>query len=600
MVGAAGTGSRPQSQEVIVPAAAPITWADLSGQKYGAADLAKAKATVFLFSSTQCPIANRYTPRLIEVAKAYAPKGVAFFLVNSNSADSAATVKKWASAAKITFPVVKDSGTALADRLGAHITPEAAVVDASGEIRYIGRIDDSADPGKVTRKDLHETLDAVLSGQPLKVTRTRAFGCAIFRDTPEVTVGTTPSAKVTYARDIAPLLQQNCVTCHREGDVAPFALENYAQAKQWAPLIKDYTARRIMPPWKAVPGHGDFHDARHLTDDQIKAIAQWADTGAPQGDPKDLPAAPKLHAPGDWPLGKPDLVLQPVRAYHLEADGKDVYRNFTLPADFEKDRFVSAFDFQPGNRTVVHHMIAYIDETGASALAQDNKEAEPGWSVAGGGSGIKDDDWGDGWAPGMTPRRLEPGVAVKIAKGAKLVLQVHYHKSGKPEVDHSKVALYWAAEPIQRVLHTAPLGNPFFRLKPNVARQEVKASMLVPFDAVVRQVLPHMHMLGTEMKVTAMLPDGTEKSLIWIKNWDFNWQMAYRYKEPVKLPKGTRISLVAYYDNTTANPYQPNNPPREVTFGEQTTDEMCFAFIGFTRDTLPTAPVAPAAPAATR
>ena len=184
----------------------------------------------------------------------------------------------------------------------------------------------------------------------------------------------------------------------------------------------------------------------------------------------------------------------------------------------------------------------------------------------------------------MSPRRQPDGVAIKVPKGAKLVMQVHYHKSGKPETDRSAIGVYWAKGPVQAVRRVAPLGNPFFALKPGQDNQEVHAEMTLPVAVTLREILPHMHMLGKTMKVWATLPDGTEKKLVYIQGWDFNWQMAYRYQEPIKLPRGTKLSLVATYDNTTKNPNQPSNPPKMVTFGEQTTDEMCFAFLAYSVD----------------
>jgi peroxiredoxin/mono/diheme cytochrome c family protein len=588
-------GAKPQPQEpkepitaVAVKRAAPIAWADLTGKAYSETDFAKQKATVFIFTSTQCPIAGKYGSRLNTIGKEYAAKGVAFFLVNANGTDTPAAFTKWAKERGLNFPLVKDKGTALADRLDASATPSCVVVDANGITQYLGRIDDSPEPQKVSRRDLDLALDDVLAGRSVKVARTRPFGCSIFRDTAPVSAA--KASSVTYAKDIAPILEENCVTCHRTGDVGPFPLDSYEQAKIWSAAIKDYTARRIMPPWKATPGHGDFHDARWLTDAQLERIATWADGGATKGDLKQLPPKPVRHAAGGWALGKPDMVLKAVRPYRLEAEGKDVYRNFTMPMEFTEDTYISAFDFKPSNRAIVHHVIAYIDKTGATCAARDNKETEPGWSVSGGGSGIKDDDWGDGWAPGMTPRPLAPGIAVKVPKGAKLVLQVHYHKTGKPEVDQTELAIYKAKGSVKEVLQTFAIGNPFFALKPGVAGQEVKSSFVLPYNVTLRQILPHMHMLGTSMKVTATLPDGTVKPLIWIQNWDFNWQYNYRYKEPLALPKGTRLNLVATYDNTASNPNQPSHPPQLVRFGEQTTDEMCFAFLGVTIDGNKTAP----------
>lgn len=564
------------------PAQKPLAWTDVEGRRYTQADITKAKATVFFFSSTECPIANLYTPRMIELAGEYAPRGVQFFLVNSNVGDTRDEVVRHAKERKFPFPAVKDNGTELADRLGASVTPQAVILDSKGAIRYLGRIDDNKDRAKVARHDVREALDALLAGRPIKQARTLPFGCAIFRDAPTV-ASVASKATVTYARDIAPILYANCLVCHRSGEVAPFTLETYAQARVWAKQIKDYTARRLMPPWKAVPGYGEFHDKRYLTDEQIALIAKWADSGAPQGDPKDLPPAPKFPDPATWQHGKPDVVLQPARPYHLAAEGEDVYRNFVLPIDFKEDRYVQAMEFKPGNRAVVHHIVAYIDPTGKSA-EMDGKESEPGYTVPGVGIGVESAIWGEVWVPGNETRRLPPGVALKIPAGSKLVMQVHYHKTGKPEVDRSRMALYYANGRVEKQIHTFPLGSYFLVIPPNKERHEVRAGYTLPVDVHLRSIFPHMHMLGREMKVTATLPDGTVRPLIYINDWDFNWQATYHYKEPLALPRGTKLDLVAYYDNSEKNPRQPSHPPRLVTFGPQTTDEMCFAFLGFTID----------------
>ena len=252
--------------------------------------------------------------------------------------------------------------------------------------------------------------------------------------------------------------------------------------------------------------------------------------------------------------------------------------------DFPEDRYISAIDFKPQNPGVVHHIIVYIDNDGSTVARREGKDGLPGWNVSGGGSGIQNEDWAEGWAPGMNPRRQPDGVAIKVPKGAKLVMQVHYHKSGQPETDNSAVGIYWAKEPVTSVRSVAPLGTPLLFLPPNKDNLEVKAQMTLPASILLREILPHMHMLGKTMKVKATLPDGTEKKLVYIQNWDFNWQMAYRYAEPVKLPRGTKLELVATYDNTTKNPRQPSNPPKLTTFGEQTTDEMCFAFLAYSLD----------------
>ncbi|HLK60891.1 MAG TPA: hypothetical protein VKU00_30280, partial [Chthonomonadaceae bacterium] len=382
-------------------------------------------------------------------------------------------------------------------------------------------------------------------------------------------------------------LNRSCVGCHRTGEIGPFALETYREAKVWAGPIKDYTARKLMPPWKPVPGHGDFYDANVLTDTERSALAAWAEAGAPEGDPKDLPPPPKFPSTDAWTLGTPDMIVQPVRDYHLEAEGRDVYRNFVLPVDFKEDRYLSGMEFKPGNRAIVHHIVVFFDTSGKSA-EMDGKDKEPGYTVPGTGIGVGA-LWGDVWVPGSMPRRLPPGVGIKIPAGAKIVMQVHYHKTGKPETDRSRMALYFAPQKPDEVIHVVSDGTFFFNLKPGDAHQTLhgvfpSGQSRLPVDVKLWSIFPHMHMLGKEMKVTATLPDGTVKPLIWINDWDFNWQATYFYKEPIFLPKGTLIEMTAVYDNSDTNPRQTSHPPKTVRFGEQTTDEMCFVFLGFTGD----------------
>jgi mono/diheme cytochrome c family protein len=561
----------------------PIVWKDVDGHAYNVQQFAHHKATVFLFTSTECPISNLYTPRILELAQAYMPRGVQFFLVNSNQEDSLPTVRRYTRERKFPFPAIKDNGTTLADHLGADRTPEAVILDSRGVVRYRGRIDDNKDRNKVFRRDVQEALDALLAGQTVARPRTLAFGCMIFHDTKPSHVAA--QGAITYARDVAPILAQNCVACHRKGEVGPFALETYQQARTWAAQIKSYTAHRLMPPWKAAPGYGDFKDARTLSDKEIATLARWVDSGAPAGNLKALPPSPHFRSTTDWTLGPPDMIVQSGRPYHLAAEGRDVYREFVMPVDFKADRYVSAVDFKPDNRAVVHHIILFFDLSGKSAEL-DGKETEPGYTVPGVGIGIPQEQtvWVAGWAPGNTPGFLPTGTAFKIPAGAKLVLQVHYHKNGKQELDRSQVGLHFAQGRVDKTMRVWALINAGFDLKPGLAHQEVRQSLVLPVDVHVWSVSPHMHMLGRMMKMTATLPDGTHQPMVLVNDWDFNWQETYRYKEPLTLPKGTKIDLVALFDNSEQNPRQPTHPPKEVFWGEQTTDEMCIGFFVVTLD----------------
>jgi hypothetical protein len=389
-----------------------------------------------------------------------------------------------------------------------------------------------------------------------------------------------PKGTVTFAKDVAPILYKSCTPCHRSGEVAPFTLGGYEDARKRAAQIAAVTESRVMPPWKA-DSHGEFHDERLLSANEIGLLKQWAAEGAKEGSKAAAPPAPSF--PAGWSLGQPDATLTPTEDYTLAADGRDVYRCYVLPNPNDADRFLSAIEFKPGNRAVVHHVIAYLDTTG-QARKLDAGEPGPGYSAGGGGIGFPPSGFLGGWAPGNYPRRLPEGVGIPWPKGADIVLQVHYHKSGKPEADRTKIGLYYTRGTVDKKLYTLPLMQPGLFIPPGKADYSATAQLPVVFDASLLTILPHMHLLGTSIAVSATLPDGTTKPLIRIPHWDFNWQNTYAYREPLKLPKGTQLHLTAYYDNSTGNVRNPNSPPRMVTWGEQTTDEMCLAFLGFTVD----------------
>jgi peroxiredoxin len=563
-----------------------MAFSDLTGKRYSAQDIAAHKASVFFFISSQCPVSNVYAPRLQALASDYGRRDVQAFAVYSDRQESRADVLEHAKQHSLAFPIVKDTGNTLADSLGAKTTPEAIIVDARGEVRYRGRIDDNSVATRVTSHDLNDALDAVLAGKPVAHPRTVAFGCAIRR-----AAAPAPAARgvPTYAHDVAAILRSKCESCHRPGEVAPFSLQTYTQASAWAADIKKYTQNRQMPPWKPVPGYGDFkeeHD-RTLTEAELLTITRWADAGAPLGNPKEIPA-PRKFTQG-WRLGEPDLEIVPEKAYRLAADGDDVYRNFVIKSNLTEDRFVRAVECRPGNRAVVHHIIAFIDggvngTYASESLEGKDKDGQPGYTSFGGPGFVPTGMLG-GWAPGNDPRFLPDGIGVKVPKGARIVIQVHYHKDGKPETDLSKLGVHFCRTTVDKRVDGQFALNFLFNIPPGDPHYEAKATMPIMEDSHVLAVTPHMHLLGREMKVWATLPDGVEKPLVWIKDWDFNWQMTYLLQEPMALPKGSKIHLVAYYDNSDKNPRNPNKAkPRAVGWGEQTTDEMCIAFVTLTHD----------------
>jgi hypothetical protein len=390
------------------------------------------------------------------------------------------------------------------------------------------------------------------------------------------------SAPVSFNKDIAPLVWKHCAGCHRPGEVGPFSLLDYHDAAKRADFLAAITADRRMPPWKAEPDFGHFHDERRLSAAEIALFRRWADAGAPEGNAADLPPRPQFTE--GWQLGEPDLVLEMPQAFAVPADGRDIYQCFVIPIPVDGSRTVSAIEFRPGNRRVVHHAILYLDANGA-ARVRDEKEPGPGYRSFG-GPGILPTGGLGGWAPGGMPRRLPDGVGKFLRRGSDLVLQLHYHPSGKPETDRSKVGIYFTKEPAKTIVGGLVIAN-----GPKIPAGEKEyhlqaRSEKLPVDVNVLGVAPHMHLLGRSMKAQAVLPDGKTVPLVWIKDWDFNWQMGYAFVEPVRLPKGSHIEIEAVYDNSAENPHNPNSPPKEVRWGEQTTDEMCLMSVQLTTDSL--------------
>ncbi len=392
--------------------------------------------------------------------------------------------------------------------------------------------------------------------------------------------GTPKTVEVpTFNHDIAPILYKNCSNCHRPGEVAPFALLTYDDAAKRAKQIAAITQARVMPPWKATPGYGEFLDERRLTDSQIALIRDWAMHGAPEGDPAGKPTPPKFAA--GWIGGEPDQVIKMTAPYTVAAEGPDEFRCFVIPLNAKEDEYVNMVEFRAGNPRIVHHAILFLDSGGEAR----KRETVPGQGYSCvGGPGLDITGSLGGWAPGAQPAMARPGVAHTIKKGSDLVLQIHYHLDGKPEEDRSVVGLTFAKDPPTKGLTLFVLGNQKIDIPAGDGDYVVKASGTLPMDVEAIAIFPHAHYLCKDMKVDAHLPDGTVRPLIWIKDWDFNWQGAYRYASPVKLPKDTKLEMQYTYDNSAGNPHNPSNPPREVKFGEQTTNEMAFTFVSVTLD----------------
>jgi len=545
-------------------------------------DLAGTRATVLVFLSTECPISNGYIPTLNTLSAAFADRGVRLIGLNPNDGPTLRDLAAHRKDFRIAFPVLKDAGARVAAEAQVTHCPQVVVLDPEGRVAYRGRIDDryakrggaAADVG---RADLERALDELLAGEAVSVPEAPVIGCRIARR-PARTEG---SGDVTYGNSIAALIGKHCVTCHRTGGIGPFALETCEQVSLWAEDVREFTANRTMPPWLPEDGVGDFHNRRAMSDAEIELIDRWVRAGCPEGDPNSVP--PRREFSRDWVYGTPDLIARSEEPFQVPADGKDVYRCFVIPTDFPQDQYVHAVEVRPGNHRVVHHVIVFLD-TGTGSTQLDAEDPGPGYSTSAGFPGFLPAGGLGGWAPGNLPRTMPTGVAKVLPAGARLVIQVHYHPSGKPETDQTEVGIYFSKEPVTRVIRVLPLmplGGPWSGMKIPAGEPdaEVRCSVTLPRDLRALTITPHMHLLGKDMSVTATLPDGTITPLIRLRRWDFNWQESYQYREPVPLPAGTRLDLVAHYDNTSANRANPNTPPKNVYWGENTADEMCIAFL---------------------
>lgn len=412
-----------------------------------------------------------------------------------------------------------------------------------------------------------------------------------FSTLPRDAKATSAPAKPTYAEHIAPILNKNCVNCHRPNAVAPFSLIGYDNAKKWAGMVAQVTHSRQMPPWKAVQGFGSFKDERRLSDAEIETLQRWQAQGAPEGDKKKVPKTPVFSS--EFEFGTPDMVLSAKQPFKLDAEGDDVYRNFVLPTNFDQDTWVKAISVKAGNPKVVHHVIAYLDNNGvADKLEAKTHDGQEGYSTFG-GVGFAPSGVIGVWAPGLNQFWCPTGTAFKIRQGARIVLQVHYHKSGKAEQDQTKLAIYTAKEPIEREMILAWNFNFNVNIPAGEANHKMTLTSTIRQDRTVYNAMPHMHMLGRTMKAWFEMPDGKTQPLVAVQDWDFNWQMSYELQKPLKIPAGANLQIEATYDNSSDNPKNPNNPPKRVTWGEQTTDEMFLLLYAYTVDGPSPKPAAP-------
>jgi hypothetical protein len=376
------------------------------------------------------------------------------------------------------------------------------------------------------------------------------------------------SAPVTFTKDVAPIIFNNCAACHRAGEVAPMTLLSYKEVRPWAKSIKEVVRERRMPPWGADPQHGEFSNDRALSQKDIDTIAAWVDGGAREGDPKDLPPLPRLVE--GWNIGKPDVVFSMPEEFNVPADGIVPYQNYTIRTNFTEDKYIQAAEVRVGNRSVVHHAVVFIEEPGFSRPAQVDPAHSQENRLA-------------GYAPGQVPLVLRPGVVRVVKKGSVLVFNMHYTPNGAPAKDRTTIGLIFAKRPVEKHLGSLIVGTRKIEIPPGDPNHEIKASYVVKEDIHIESLGPHAHARAKDFLYTLVYPDGTSKVLLWVPRYDFNWQITYTLSKPLAVPKGSRIECVAHYDNSVKNKYNPD-PTQLVRFGWQTWDEMLAGYVNYTID----------------
>lgn len=560
---------------------------DLRGKIHTLGAGRPAKSSVVVFLGIDCPISRRSIVSMNRASQVARRAELTFIGVISDASISRKEVVDFERDFKVEFPLVIDSIGDLALALRPSHVPEAFLLATDDTIVYRGAIDNAfAAPGKprteVTEHYLEQALTEVINGRVPPRSHVQSIGC-IFEPwesaNNELRLGLPDP--VSYAKHISPILDANCVACHRPGQVAPFVLTDFVSAKRKARMMARVCADGFMPPWNAELGYGSFIDQRFLTRRQISALAAWVKGGGVEGDIIERGPKPVFPDPKKWPLGPPDLVLTLPEPFKVPANGPDIYRHFVLPSMTTEDKALVAIDFRPGASEVVHHVIINHDKTG-KARALDMKDKLQGYDPHSRAARRKlTNIWGidviesiAGWAPGQLPFQLPEGVAQKLSGGGDLVVEVHYHPNGRAQTDQSQVALYFSKKPIKHYAISFVAGTEKIDIPANEADYRRHVWIDIPTTMTIYDVVPHMHLIGREFKVEATLPSGKKVPLSWIKNWDFRWQDIYSFSNPIRLPAGSRIDVWASYDNTNDNDFNPNNPPQPVSNGWATTDEM--------------------------
>lgn len=525
------------------------------------------KDAVVLLSQDDSRDVRKAAKDIAELASQFADQNVEFLMLDSTGRADKAELRKAADKAGIELRVLIDDTQLVAEELGLTRALEVAILDPKAkELVYRGAMNDRFAEGKKARKASEhyaaDALTALIADQAVPEAQFASSGDAI-----DFVTQSAQMAAVSYANDVAPILEQRCVTCHQEGGIAPFAMSSHQMVQGWSPMIRETLITKRMPPGQIDAEYSQqFHGVNHITVEETQKLVHWIDSGAKNDSGTD-PLAEYETEVVKWGYGEPDMIVK-IPPQTIPASGVVDYRNLVLPLDLPEDVWVKAVEFVPGDTTVLHHIIAW-------AQAPDNGKGN------GGAFGILNQGIGLGaYAPGNSINTYPDGAGFPLEQGSGLLLQMHYTTSGKEAVDSSEIGIYlWDEEP-ERPILGGSAADLDISIAPFEADHEMVASKKFRKDSYLTMVGPHMHYRGYDANFKLVYPDGREEEILNVPNYQFNWQKTYDFKEPKFMPAGTEMVFRATFDNSDMNPFNPD-PSAEISWGEQTWQEMFFGFFRY-------------------
>ncbi len=519
---------------------------------------------IALFSAS-CPISGKLAPETVRLEKELEAQKVKLLLVNAPPGQKNDEIAKFINDHGLKSTVALDADGTLAQTLAATTTTEVFLLDATRTLVYRGALNDQYGLGYAKEQPAHhylrDALASMLRGEPADITATSAPGCAL-----DLSAKTAlASSNVTYHRDIARIMQANCVECHHSGGVGPFALDSYEAVIEHAGMIRKQVERGAMPPWFAVALEGQTHtqwaNDRSLSGRDRADLLNWLGSDRPKGDVADAPTPRQF--PSEWSIGKPDAIIAAAKPISIKAEGTMPYQHVTVTTDFAEDRWVRGYEILPTERQVVHHVIVTVHEKGRKVRGGGDEGTEGYWAA---------------YVPGNTKQIYPEGFARKLPAGATVSFQIHYTPNGKAVEDTMRMGLLFAQEPPKYVVHTTALPNARINIPAGASNHIETAQRKLPVDINAMAWMAHMHVRGKAFKFEAISPDGKTETLLDIPRYDFNWQLRYDYAMPRFLPRGTTIKITAVFDNSTENPANPD-PTKNVRWGQQTYDEMMIGYL---------------------